>query len=334
MFLSKRTNGIWYLFIEIDGVRKKISTGSTRKPEALEFVRAFKLSEHQKKVAVESKTLSQLQKEFLEYSKGVHTLKTTLTFSVAFNEFIRALGDVQINTVDVRAIEQFLAGKTHQASQWSARKYYGSLASAFETAVRWKYLESNPFRLVKKPRAKEVLPFFFTKEQLDTLLESIADSTLRSICIVAAFTGMRLGEIVSLTWRSVDLPGRTITVLNSDIFTTKSKRHRVIPMNDKVHSLFASLATEQMDGLVFRDQRGKMLDQNEVSRDFKAYVRQLGFSEKLHFHSLRHSFCSLLAKKGVSIYTISKLAGHADVRTTQIYAHLSPCEMHDTVNLL
>ena len=334
MFLHKRYNGYWYLYFDADGKQQKVSTHTKHKPEALEFVRTFKQSEHQKKTDAQLKSLSQFQQEFIEYSKSVHTDKTRKTFDVAFNEFIRITGDLQLSAIDVKCIEKFLAQKTIDASQWTARKYYGSLASAFETAIRWKYLDMNPFRQVKKPRGNEILPIFFSKDQLDTLFKTITEPMLRNICIVAACTGMRLGEIVALRWESVDLERRVITVENTDSFTTKSKKHRAIPMNDFVYDSLASLTATQCVDMVFHDSRGSSFDPNEVSRDFKKFVRQLGYNDKLHFHSLRHSFCSILAKAGVSLYTISKLAGHADVRTTQIYAHLSPNELHDTVNKL
>lgn len=52
------------------------------------------------------------------------------------------------------------------------------------------------------------------------------------------------------------------------------------------------------------------------------------------FHSLRHTFASWLAQKGTSIYEIQKLLGHSDIKTTQIYAHLLPNELHKTVGQL
>jgi integrase len=66
----------------------------------------------------------------------------------------------------------------------------------------------------------------------------------------------------------------------------------------------------------------------------KAVKRSKLKDQRLHFHSLRHSFASWLAQKGTSIYEIQKLLGHSDIKTTQIYAHLLPNELHKTVGKL
>lgn len=62
------------------------------------------------------------------------------------------------------------------------------------------------------------------------------------------------------------------------------------------------------------------------------YVHKLGLNEKLHFHSLRHTFASWLVQNGVSLYEVQKLLGHGNISVTQVYAHLQPERLHSTVN--
>jgi site-specific recombinase XerD len=70
-----------------------------------------------------------------------------------------------------------------------------------------------------------------------------------------------------------------------------------------------------------------------VTTKLRRYVRQMGMDRRLNFHSLRTSFASWLAIDGVSIYQISKLLGHSDVKITQhYYAHLEPGELHEVVD--
>ncbi|MFZ1519744.1 MAG: tyrosine-type recombinase/integrase, partial [Ignavibacteriaceae bacterium] len=68
--------------------------------------------------------------------------------------------------------------------------------------------------------------------------------------------------------------------------------------------------------------RGKMLYQESISKQFKKIIRKANLNEKIHFHTLRHSFASLLVQKGVSLYVVKELLGHEDLATTQIYSHL------------
>ena len=69
-----------------------------------------------------------------------------------------------------------------------------------------------------------------------------------------------------------------------------------------------------------------------VSKSFKAAVRRAGLDERLHFHSMRHGYASWLVQKGASLYEVQKLLGHTSITVTQVYAHLAPSELHDTVN--
>ena len=71
-----------------------------------------------------------------------------------------------------------------------------------------------------------------------------------------------------------------------------------------------------------------------ISRNFKAAVIRASLNGKYHFHTLRHTFASWLVQAGVSIYEASKLLGHSDIKTTEIYAHLQENNLSDSVNLL
>jgi site-specific recombinase XerD len=72
-----------------------------------------------------------------------------------------------------------------------------------------------------------------------------------------------------------------------------------------------------------------------VSHKFKYYVYEARFSDdRLHFHSLRHTFASWLVQDGVSLYEVQKLLGHSSIAVTQVYSHLQPEQLHATVNRL
>ena len=71
-----------------------------------------------------------------------------------------------------------------------------------------------------------------------------------------------------------------------------------------------------------------------MSKQFKKAVRDANLSEEYHFHTLRHSFASILAQRGVSLYVIKELLGHKDFSTTQKYAHLQAGNLAKAVNLL
>lgn len=78
----------------------------------------------------------------------------------------------------------------------------------------------------------------------------------------------------------------------------------------------------------------KQREEHFIARKFKEYLKSIDLGDGFSFHSFRHTFASHLVQKGVSLYKVSKLLGHANIRTTEIYAHLTPETFHDVVRLL
>ncbi|MCH6575131.1 MAG: tyrosine-type recombinase/integrase [Bacteroidetes bacterium] len=79
---------------------------------------------------------------------------------------------------------------------------------------------------------------------------------------------------------------------------------------------------------------GIKLNEDFVSKQFKLAVRETGLNDNIHFHTLRHSFASRLAQKGVSLFVIKELLGHEDLSTTQIYSHLQKDNLTQAVKVL
>jgi site-specific recombinase XerD len=247
------------------------------------------------------------------------------------DQFLEAIGDKDITKVGVREIEHFLEKKRTEVSNWTARRHHIVLASVFESARRWGYITSNPCRQVARAKMVEVYPVFFSEDELKKIYNTIEDPDFRDLVLCAFATGMRLGEIVSLRWSQIDLDKKLINVESTEGFTTKSKKCRVIPMNKMVIKLFQRQIKKRACEYVFHLDGKKYLE-DHVSKVFKKYVLKSGVNPKLHFHSLRHGFCSVLVQRGVSLYEVQKLAGHSSPSVTQIYSHLQPEQLHSTVN--
>lgn len=181
-------------------------------------------------------------------------------------------------------------------------------------------------------KVPENKPKFFNQEQINQLLAVIDKQWFREIFLFAIHTGLRRGEIVNQKWDDVDFDTSSFKVSQDSSFTTKSKKERVIPMNNTVFNLLVSM--KRKGEYVFSGERGNKRDGDKLSKQFKAYLEQAGFDPIYTFHSTRHTFASHLVQKGVSLYIVSKLLGHSDIKTTEIYAHLSPETYQDVVRLL
>jgi integrase len=333
MFLSKRSNGVYYLWYEDEnGSKRKVSTRHKRKSDALKFVNEFKNREREKRIRIKNVSLSKFKDEYLEYSQHNHTAGTKRKhFESAFNEFIRHIGDFPLNSISYKQIETFLSAKRTEASAWTARRCYIALSSAFETARKWGYIRENIFRQIKRPEPPEQRPLFLTKQQFNQLLDGVDDKDFRELIITGVSTGLRLGELVNLEWEHVDLIRRIIDVVNTTEHVTKNKKSRSIPLSEQMHRLLALRKERSVCRYVFHRNLRKYNDEY-VSKQFKKFVRKAKLNDKIHFHTLRHTFASWLVQSGVSLYEVQRLLGHSNISTTMVYSHLQVEERHDTVN--
>ena len=139
-------------------------------------------------------------------------------------------------------------------------------------------------------------------------------------------------ELIKLQWDQIDFE-KEIVILDNQNHITKGKRVRTIPLNSKALNVLEKRRLNRKGKIVFT-LNGNTMRQVYLSQVFGEYVEDAGINIKLNFHSLRHTFASRLVQKGVSIYEVSKLLGHADIKTTQIYAHLRSDDLRNAVELL
>ena len=150
--------------------------------------------------------------------------------------------------------------------------------------------------------------------------------------IFAVLTGMRRGEITNLRWQDVDLTRKLLAIQSNPTFKTKSGKRRTIPLNETALYILSARHGKETSEYVFT-LNGKKISEGWLTHAFKKAVYDLRLpDDRLHFHSLRHTFASWLVQEGVSIYAVKELLGHSDVKTTQVYSHLQPGELHSTVN--
>lgn len=149
--------------------------------------------------------------------------------------------------------------------------------------------------------------------------------------VFALHTGLRIGEMLALDWADIDMVNRRVTVSKSACRVsknnkgTKTNKRRMVSLTDTAIAALESLPVKQ--GYVW-----------PVSYDhaYKAINRiaEVCDLEDVGWHTLRHSFASLLVSKGVPPATVSKLLGHASLRMTERYLHLSPSDNAQAVAVL
>ena len=339
MFISKTKKSPFYqLTYEIDGKKTTISTKAKNRTDAHLFLIYFqKKRDGEFKEQIKSISLTKFKEEYVEYIKPTKSQSYLRSIKLSFKMLIAFTGDLPLKRLELHTIDKFIT-HTFARTPRGASLYYRTLKAAFSKAVLWDYITENPLKKIKTPKVSKAFLVFISETELKTILGNTQEAYLKDLFFIALYTGMRLGELVNMKWSWVDLKQNQITVQCSDTFTTKSKKERIIPFNQNLKKMLFNRIPKifniTSDDFVFTDSRGKKLNEDYVSKKFKDSVRVAELDEKIHFHTLRHSFASLLVQRGVSLYVVKELLGHEAISTTQIYSHLQQQNLRDAVNLL
>ena len=196
----------------------------------------------------------------------------------------------------------------------------------------------NPTKKVKKPKFDNMRVRFLSHEEAESLLSEIKmrSPQTHDMTLLSLHTGMRAGEIFSLTWGDVDFERGIITLWN-----TKNKRTRSAFMTEQVKEMLKARQPKQYEptDLVFPGRGGVKIKQ--ISDSFNRAVAKNGLNagisdlrQKVCFHTMRHTFASWLVENGTDLYTVKELLGHSDFKMTSRYAHLGENSLQAAVKRL
>lgn len=260
----------------------------------------------------------------IDYEHMVDRMKKV--FGEKFGQMIR-LEDVTPEMVEGfrdALVEEGLSDRT-------VNKYLTVLHGIFVWAQRRYKLPSNPVANVeRRPQAKRGNIDVFSREEVLGLVRVAASEQDGTIYLTAAFTGLRLGELLALRWRDVDFANSAVHVrqsfTNGRVDTPKSGHERTVPMADEVAKALAKLAKRdhdtEDDDLVFCGNKGGHLAGHRLRDRYKTALGDAGL-RALRFHDLRHTFGSHAIRTADS-REVMEWMGHQDLATTQRYLQFKP----------
>jgi integrase len=252
-----------------------------------------------------------------------------------------AFGPMAIGEIGRDEIERFQMAKLRKGqAPKTVRNHMALLHGIFKYADQHGLIESNPVKLVDKPKIRPNQDIkYLTLAELERLIREVPDDALgqveRALYEAAAKAGMRLGELLGVRWRYIDFGAHKIrvreTFVRKQFDTPKSMRgSRAIPLDPK---LARSLKEHRLrshwsrnDDLVFaHPETGKPIDRSTVYHRYRK-ARNRAKITKVPFKGLRHTFGTTLAMAGIELLKIKEWMGHEDIQTTMIYAHFMPGE--------
>lgn len=167
---------------------------------------------------------------------------------------------------------------------------------------------------------------FFTKAEVEGMAQAALQlwdrQDLADIILVAAYTGMRQGELFKLKAQDIDLSQNLIHVGGRPGFTTKAGNYRALPIHDRIKDVLSTrMANASPNVLILGDE---WRDPDQLRRAFNKVRNYIGKEESYVFHSLRHSFATWAVDADVNVRVIQELLGHRRIETTLRYAKVSP----------
>jgi integrase len=276
----------------------------------------------------EEKTFKEMMEKYLdEYASKKAAAESFKRYA---RKAISLLGDYALLDITPKVINEFKTKRRNNGlGPASINRELATMKKAFNLAIReWEWVRDNPVSRVSMEQENNERDRWLGDEEEKRLLE-LCPSWLRELVMFALNTGMRLGEIISLEWKGVDLFRKTVT-----IFKSKNKEMRTIPINETIFEMLKSkVRVKSISGLVFHSPSHTKLHITSVDHAFKKALRRAGI-ENFRFHDLRHTFATRLVQAGRDLYKVQRLLGHKSPAMTQRYAHHYPESLRDTVEIL
>lgn len=332
MGLVKRNN-VWWMSLTYHGRQVRRSTGTSDKRLAESILAKVRVK------IIEGRYFDRLEEqertfgEMMDRYEKEHVVKkaSQRTYKGYIKNMRPFFGQLTLAEVTPNRIVQYKAKRYAEGVKPATiNRELAIMKNAFNLAIReWEWCRDNPVRRVSMEKEHNQRDRWLADEEEIKLLAA-CPAWLREIVTFALHTGMRMGEILSLTWEGVDLFRRTVMV-----FRSKNGERRTIPVNQTVLDLLKAKNKVRplKTNLVFCSKTFTLIEGGHLRRAFRAALKA-GEVASFRFHDLRHTFATRLVQAGIDLYKVQRLLGHKSGLMTQRYAHHWPESLRDGVEIL
>ena len=210
-----------------------------------------------------------------------------------------------------------------------------SMRAFFQYLTRERVIDKDPSEHLKPPKVEKKMPEVLTVREVDLLLAQPSKETPKGIRDKAMLellyaTGIRVSELIHLTWPDVNLSMGYITCRERD-------KERVIPFGSvarrALHHYLADarkvFVGDQETEVLFTNCSGKPMSRQGFWKILKGYAASAGIEKDITPHTLRHSFAAHLIQNGADVRSVQEMMGHSDISTTQMYVNMNVYKIRD-----
>ncbi|MBI2987157.1 MAG: tyrosine recombinase XerC [Deltaproteobacteria bacterium] len=274
----------------------------------------------------------------VERNLSPHTLRNYLSDLKQFQRFLHHEGlcrgkekKITVHEVDHHVVRLYLGSLAKVCRKSSIGRKLAALKGFFRYLIREQKIARDPLSVFSTPRQEKPLPVFLSVDDMFRLLGSVQGiGTLgirdRAILEVLYSTGVRVSELVGLSWGDVDFQLGILRVLG------KGSKERIVPIGEVALQALRDYGIEQGkrwgrvakgEVAVFLNRAGGRITTRSVARIVEKRLRATGVPVRVGPHGLRHTFATHLLNSGADLRVIQELLGHASLSTTQRYTHVN-----------
>ena len=268
--------------------------------------------------------------DFIAYFKHLANTRNANNADVVYNawfrvyELLKLFADNQpllfgsINLQMIEKVRQYLlvapkgAGKKGTISKNTASSYFGIFKTALKQAFVDGYFTVDIAAKVKGIQGQESRREHLTLEELNQLAATpCSNPVIKRAALFSALTGLRHSDIMKMTWQEITKEGEHYRI---NFTQRKTKGVEYMPISDQAYQLCGEPG--HPDELVFSG----LPQPSWISKPVERWIKAAGIKKHITFHCFRHTYATLQLSSGTDLYTVSKMLGHTNVRTTQVYA--------------
>jgi integrase len=313
-------NNKLYLDIYHDGIRKWQSLGltvSTDKQQQKEIMKLAEIIRSKKEAQLASGEYNvtdflggkQTLNSFMETMKKNDSLKKVLIYLNRYN------GNIELKNINEKWLESFLdyLNEDTALSKSTVNLYFGYIKQALKKATRDRLIPRNPALSIKNIKVPETEIVFLDITEIQKLaatpIEGILGNEIKRAFLFACFTGFRISDIKSI--KKSDINRNTFQIAKRQV---KTGRITYIPIHETAWKIIDDGIENEFVFPLLSKSKFK------TNRYLIRWAKRAGINKDIGWHTARRTFAVLSLESGVEIFTVSKLLGHTDLKTTLVYA--------------
>ena len=274
--------------------------------------------------------MDELIKEYLDYLEfeRKYSLYTVDNYDKDITDFkgfliINKIGD--FSKVDYDLVRNYMVDLYKKKySNKTICRHISSLRNFYKFLLYNHHVENNPFELVSNPKIEKKLPNFLYYNDLEKIMDvpdqkeelGVRDELILELLYA---TGVRVSELVSIKISDIDFEEKQVRIFG------KGKKERIVLFGDRALELLNNyLDTREFDSeYLFLNNRGHKITERGIRLIIDKIVKKSGVKAHVSPHTMRHTFATHMLNEGANLVTVQELLGHENLKTTEIYTHVS-----------